>query len=362
MEKVLHTLFLKHHFSDKKAKTLAKVYTENTLDGINSHGINRVKHFIKYVEKGIINVKAEAEKSESFGCIERWDGHFGAGIINATKCMERAITLSKEHGIGLVALRNTNHWMRGGTYGWQAANSGCISIAFTNTQPNMPPWGGKESRLGNNPLVISIPRKEGHVVLDMAMSQFAFGKINSYKLKGEKLPFPGGWDANDKLSNDPEKILDNERGLPIGYWKGSALSMTLDMLATLLSVGNSTYEIGKNKYETGVSQIFISIFPKLFHDTNLQEKLLNEIIQYSHDVEPMETGKRTYYPGEKTLELRNKHLKEGIPVDKEIWQDILNISFEKTRFSSPLFKLKLLNQQSYQLTVYLIACYNFCFN
>src|SRR5690606_16654948 len=332
MENVLRTLFLKYDFTDKKAKTLAKVYTENTLDGVNSHGINRVNSFIEYVEKGIINVKAEAERSESFGCIERWDGHFGAGIINATKCMDRAITLSKEHGIGLVALRNTNHWMRGGTYGWQAANNGCMSIVFTNTQPNMPPWGGKESRLGNNPLIISIPRKEGHVVLDMAMSQFAFGTINNYKLKGEKLPFPGGWDASDMLSNDPEKILDNERGLPIGYWKGSALSMTLDMLATLLSAGNSTSKIGQEIHETGVSQIFISIFTELFHDTSLQEKLLNEIIIYSHDVKPMEPGKQTYYPGEKTLESRNKNLKEGMPVDKEIWKNILNLSFEKTRF------------------------------
>lgn len=75
MENVLRTLFLKYDFTDKKAKTLAKVYTENTLDGVNSHGINRVNSFIEYVEKGIINVKAEAERSESFGCIERWDGH-----------------------------------------------------------------------------------------------------------------------------------------------------------------------------------------------------------------------------------------------------------------------------------------------
>ena len=174
MKKVLFTLFKKYQFSDNKATLLAEVHTENTLYGINSHGINRVPRFIDHVAKGIIDIKAEAEKAETFGSIERWNGNLGAGVINAVKCTNRAVTLAKENGMGLVALRNTNHWMRGGYYGWQAAKEGCISILFTNTQPNMPAWGGQEARIGNNPFVVSIPRKEGHIVLDMALSQFSF--------------------------------------------------------------------------------------------------------------------------------------------------------------------------------------------
>lgn len=226
MQSTLLKLFLKYGFTEEKAQLLARTHTESTLDGVNSHGINRVPLFITYIEKGLINIHEEAEKAEGMGSIERWKGNLGGpGIINGIKCTDRAVALAKENGMGLVALRNTNHWMRGGTYGWRAADQGCISIMFTNTQPNMPPWGGKESRLGNNPFIVSIPRKEGHVVLDMAISQFAFGKINDYKLKGKKLPFPpGGWDDKDQLSTDPEKILIKERGLPIGYWKGSALS------------------------------------------------------------------------------------------------------------------------------------------
>ncbi len=182
LQDVLHKLFIKHQFAEEKARLMAKVTTRNTLDGVDSHGINRVPLFIDYVRKGIVKVDTEAEKVATFGSIERWDGNFGPGIINAVKCTNRAIVLAKEHGMGLVALRNTNHWMRGGAYGWQAADEGCISILFTNTQPNMPPWGAKDSRIGNNPFVISIPRKEGHIVLDMALSQFAFGKINDYIL------------------------------------------------------------------------------------------------------------------------------------------------------------------------------------
>ncbi|WP_339917646.1 3-dehydro-L-gulonate 2-dehydrogenase [Yeosuana marina] len=326
MQDVLFKLFLKYGFTVEKAKSLANTHTENTLNGVNSHGINRVPLFIEYIKKGIIKVDSEAEKIAAFGSIERWDGNLGSGVLNAITCTDRAIYLAKKHGIGLVALRNTNHWMRGGAYGWQAANAGCISILFTNTKPNMPAWGGQDSRIGNNPLVISIPRKEGHVVLDMSLSQFSFGKINEYQLKGEQLPYPGGWDADNELSNDPDKILSNgERGLPIGYWKGSALSMVLDMLATLLSAGNSTYNIGLSEYETAISQIYLCIYPDLFHDKNIQQKLLNEIIDYTHDVTPMKGGHKTYYPGEQALQNKTENLKFGMQVNHDVWQKVLNL-------------------------------------
>lgn len=325
MQDVLYKLFIKYNFPEEKAKSIAKVYSENSLSGVNSHGINRVPLFIEYVEKGLVKVDSEAEKVEIFGSIERWDGKLGPGIINAVKCTNRAIELAKLHGMGMVALRNTNHWMRGGSYGWQAADAGCISILFTNTQPNMPPWGGKDSRLGNNPFIISIPREKGHIVLDMAISQFAFGKINDYKLRGEKLPYMGGWDENNELSNDPEKILKKERGLPIGYWKGSALSMVLDMLATILSAGDSTYKIGLKGYETGVSQVFLCIYPEIFKENNLKEKLLNEIIDYAHDVEPMHPGGKTYYPGEQSKQNRERNLINGIPVTEKVWKEVLDL-------------------------------------
>ncbi|MGB3150092.1 MAG: 3-dehydro-L-gulonate 2-dehydrogenase [Maribacter sp.] len=326
IQAILHKLFLKYKCNDERALLLAKVHAESSLMGVNSHGITRVPLFVEYIQKGLVKVNADAIKVESFGSIERWDGNFGPGISNATTCMDRAVTLAKQNGMGMVALRNTNHWMRGGTYGWQAADAGCISILFTNTQPNMPPWGGKDSRIGNNPFIVSIPREKGHVVLDMSLSQFSFGKINDYKLKGEKLPFSGGWDSKDKLSNDPEEILAKERGLPIGYWKGSALSIVLDMLATLLSAGNSTYKIGAKDYETGISQVYLCIYPKLFNDKELQEKLINEIIDYTHNVEPMRQGESTYYPGEQSTKTRAKNLKEGIPINQDIWKKIKELS------------------------------------
>lgn len=325
MQQVLLDLFINYGFSKNDAASLANIYTENTLVGVNSHGINRVPAFIGHVEKGIVKIGAEAECAGAFGAIERWDGRFGPGILNAMKCTGRSVHLARAHGMGLVALRNTNHWMRGGAYGWQAANAGCIAIMFTNTQPNMPPWGGKDSRIGNNPFIVAIPRKEGHVVLDMAISQFAFGKIKDYQLRGEKLPFPGGWDEHDQLSDDPQKLTTNQRGLPIGYWKGSALSMIIDMLATLLSAGDSTYKISQKEHESGVSQVYLCIDPTRFSDPEISEKLLNEIIDYTHDVAPMNPGDRTYYPGERARLTKERNLKQGMQVSEVIWEQVVGL-------------------------------------
>ena len=325
MQTVLATLFTKYNFPQEQAKTLARIHTESTIDGIYSHGINRIPVFIDYVKKGLINIDTTASKVTAMGSIERWDGNRASGVLNAIKCTNRAVDMAKTHGMGLVALRNTNHWMRGGTYAWQAAEKGCISILFTNTIPNMPAWGGKENRIGNNPLIIGIPRKNGHVVLDMALSQYSFGKMQSLALNDQDLPFDGGWDNDGNLSKDPKAIIDSGKALPVGYWKGSALSMILDMLATLLSAGNSTYKIGLEKDETALSQVFLCIDPSTFKDTEIQEKLLNEIIGFAHDSSPISKGGRTYYPGERTLKQRSKSIKEGMQVNTVIWKKILEL-------------------------------------
>lgn len=328
MKSTLVSLFSKHGFSNEKAKLLAEVHTENTLHGVNSHGINRVPFFIEQLQRGLVIKDTEAEMAERFGSMERWEGKLGPGVINAVKSTNRAIALAKENGMGLVALRNTNHWMRAGYYGWMVAEQNCIGILFTNTEPNMPAWGGKEARLGNNPLVIALPRKKSPIVLDMAMTQFSFGKINEYKLSGEQLPYDGGWDTKGNLTKNPNDILTTKSGLPIGYWKGSALSMVLDMLATLLSAGRSTYKLGLEPYEYGVSQIYMCINPDSFGDASLQEKLMEEIISYTRDTTPTEPNVKTYYPGERSLTNKVKNLKNGMQVSEEIWNKIIDLAIK----------------------------------
>ena len=192
--------FLNLGLSQEKAEKCAEIHTESSLEGIESHGLNRVPRFAEYVQKGWVDINAEPELVGAKGAVENYDGHLGIGTLNATFCMDRAVALAKEHGIGCVALKNTTHWMRGGSYAWQAAQAGLIGLSWTNTESCMPMWGSKVPGVGNNPFCIAIPRKSGPIVLDMAMSQYAYGKLGVYRLAGKQLPFPGGFDKDGNLT------------------------------------------------------------------------------------------------------------------------------------------------------------------
>jgi 3-dehydro-L-gulonate 2-dehydrogenase len=317
-------------FSVARAEVCGRLFAETTCDGVYTHGVNRFPRFVAMIGNGSVDVKALPERISGYGALERWDGRRGVGNLNALAAMERAIELGRAHGVGAVALGNTNHWMRGGTYGWQAAEAGMIGICWTNTMPNLPAWGGREACLGNNPLVIAVPRAKGHVVLDMAMSQFSYGALESYRKRGEPLPVDGGFDAEGHLTRDAAAIEASQRPLPVGYWKGSGLSMVLDMAAAMLSLGRATHELIPDPLlETGVSQMFVTLNPAAAGDMGnaagaaRAERIADEVVASVHGCAPAEAGKRVRYPGEETLRVREENLRLGVPVDEAVWDAIL---------------------------------------
>lgn len=320
LKEALKRVLLTLSFSETKAELCAHVFASNSRDGVYSHGLNRFPVFVELVREGLVNPAAEPECLDRNGLLERWAGHNGLGIYNATQCMDRAITLAKQNGIGCVAIQHTNHWMRGGTYGWQAADAGCIAICFTNAIAGMPPWGGDRPTLGNNPLVIAVPRNEGHVVLDMAMSQYSYGKLQEHQLRNEKLSFPGGHDMQGNLTTDPEAIIHSKRALPIGFWKGSGLALMMDILVATLSGGRSTQDITNDKKEVDVSQVFICINPK-----QIDNAQIDAILTYTKSAGSTDGSHTIAYPGENTLRKRKKNDREGIPVNKEIWESVLKM-------------------------------------
>jgi len=296
---------------EERARLCARLIAESTCDGVPSHGLNLFPRLITMIRSGVVDVRARAGRVSAHGAIERWDGRRGVGALNAHEAMDAAIALSRSHGIGCVALANTNHWMRGGTYGWQAADAGCVGLCWTNTLPNLPPWGADSPRIGNNPLVIAVPRQDGHVVLDMAMSQFSYGALASYRKRGELLPVDGGFDAAGQLTRDPAAIEASKRPLPIGSWKGSGLSMLLDMMAALLSGGRATHEIPADpERETGLSQLFIAVDAASPATQDEASRMIDAIVA--------STGVR--YPGQRAAETRRANLAEGVPVDADAWR------------------------------------------
>ena len=313
-------------FEEKMAADAATVFAQNSLDGIYSHGINRFPRVVSYLDKGEIKPENVATCIDAHGAMERWDGHRGFGPLNAKRAMDRACELAKEYGIGCVALGNNNHWMRGGTYGWLAADNGCIGICWSNTQPNMPAWGGKDRKIGNNPFIYAVPKSNGeHVVVDCAVSQFSYGKIEDCRLNGRQLPVPGGYDTKGNLTTDPAEIEKTWRVLPMGYWKGSGLSIVLDLIATVLTNGNSVSKIGTFGDEVGLTQIMIAIDPSKFNTTEETDAIVDEILADVKSSQPVEENGEVYYPGE--LELKNirENKEKGIPVVEEVWESVLKM-------------------------------------
>ena len=317
-QKILSNL----NFTETKADACATLFASNSLDGLYTHGVNRFPRFVQNVMDGIVIANNEPVKTGGTNALEQWNGQLGPGPLNAITCTDRAIELAKLHGIGCVALANTNHWMRGGAYAWQAAKKGVAFICWTNTIANMPAWGALDSRLGNNPLIMGLPFNDEAIVLDMAISQFSYGAMEKLAMKNQQLEVPGGFNEKGEMTADPTEIIKTNRSLPVGYWKGSGLSLLLDILAAVLSGGKSTFQISKQKSESALSQVFIAIDLQSLQNFPSINGLLQNIIADYHAAAPDGSGKAILFPGERVVKTRKENLLKGIPVNVKIWEQI----------------------------------------
>jgi 3-dehydro-L-gulonate 2-dehydrogenase len=311
--------------SAERAALGARLTAETDRDGVRTHGIARLPRFAEMVRAGRIDPLAEPTPVQAAGAIERWTGHHGPGNLAAYAAMRRATELATQHGIGLVALAESSHWMRAGTYGWQAAEAGYAAMCWTNTLPNLPPWGARSAALGNNPLVIAVPRRGpdgagAAVVLDMAMSQFSYGSLAQYAAQGKALPVPGGYDEAGALTTDAAAIERSQRALPVGFWKGSGLAFVLDVLGAMLAGGKATHEFSADPLaEVGQSQVFLAIAPHALSTLEEMDRLVEGCIASLHAATPMEAGRAARYPGEGTLRTRAESLELGVAVEDGVW-------------------------------------------
>jgi 3-dehydro-L-gulonate 2-dehydrogenase len=325
MQQKFASILRREGFTEEKAQRTAAIFTLNSVDGIYTHGVNRFPRFVKYVRDGFVQANAEPVLQHSFGCIEQWNGNLGPGPLNAEHATDSAMRLASKHGLGCVALSNTNHWMRAGTYAWRAAKKGFVFIGWTNTIANMPAWGGVDAKVGNNPLVMALPHGAEAIVLDMAMSQYSLGHMELSAMRNEILPVNGGFDKEGILTRDPAAILATRRLLPTGYWKGSGMALLLDLLATILTGGLSTAEISKQNVEYGLSQVFIAIdLSKLSNYSSIVAAVENIINDYHRSI-PSDDNKKVTFPGERVLLTRKKNTVNGIPVQLKVWNIITEL-------------------------------------
>lgn len=322
MEKAL----LRRGCPPRKAAKVALEMARNSLEGTYTHGINRFARLLRDIDAGTVRLDVMPVEVNAFGALLSLDGQLGLGVVNAAFAMDRAVSLARAHGIGLAALRNTNHWMRAATYGLQACEAGMAAICFSNTRPNMPAWGASDPRLGNNPLALAFPRPGGHVVLDMAMSQFSYGALELAKLQGRAMQADAGYDRDGNLTRDPSEVLSSGRLLPAGMWKGAGLSLLLDLFAACLSLGNCTAAVGRlGGGERGLSQLFIAVDWAKIAPPAQAQAIADDALSFLLGSRKAPGAGPVRYPGQKAPEVRDRNLREGIPVDDAVWEEILSL-------------------------------------
>jgi 3-dehydro-L-gulonate 2-dehydrogenase len=315
----LTRLFSAERVPAKRSRRLAELYTQASADGVYSHGVHMVPGLLQLLrDKEVAEIRADPRLIAAFSAIERYDGHCGLGVLNAEFCVDRAMTLADAHGIGCVALRNTRHWGRPGNCGWSAAERGFLAICWTNTPPNMPAWPDQGERaIGNNPIVMAAPGKNGeHLVLDMALSQFSFGRMETHRAEGKPLPVVGGVDSSGHPTTDAAAILDGGHPWPIGFWKGSGLAILLDVFAAILADGRDTAALKPGGGDPHVSQVFVAIQPQHLGGRAAAERT-EEILRAFAAKNPA-----SRYPGAAALANRRQSAIEGVYVRDDIWEQV----------------------------------------
>jgi LDH2 family malate/lactate/ureidoglycolate dehydrogenase len=220
---------------DASARLLADTLVQADLWGHPSHGVMRLFWYGRRLETGAMRADVSLAADPAPPALGLIDGQDGIGQVVARAAMDQAIRAAKLHGIGAVAVRNSGHFGTAMYFTRMAAQAGCIGFLSTNASAAMAPWGGREKRIGNNPFSWAAPAgRHPPMMVDMANTAVARGKLYVAKARGE--PIPEGWaiDAEGRATTDPAAGIAGTI-LPMAGHKGYAITMAMEVLSGLLS-------------------------------------------------------------------------------------------------------------------------------
>ena len=308
----------------------AEIGAEVDLCGVHSHGVRLLPVMVENIQTGLTNpdpaVTVLAEQPAS--ALAETDR--GIGRYVSAVGMDMAIERAKTYGIGAVAIRGVAHWGRGYSYAARAARAGMIGLAFTNAIINFPAWGTSTASLGNNPMAIGVPAADGDepVVLDIAMTQTAIGRVREAAESGQRVPLGWGLDRAGQPTTDPEAIVESERFLPMGEHKGSGLAFMIELLTAGLAGGLLCYELGIEDRPTdtsgGSSKLFIAIRP---HGDWLNERATS-LKTHLKSAPPASEQGEAQWPGEGSYRRRTEYLVDGIPIPIKLASDLEELAQE----------------------------------
>ena len=313
--------------SASHAGIVADHLTNAHLAGYDTHGLIRIPQYLNEIKEGFVDPKAEPEVVGNHGGILQIDGHSTFGQVVATKATEMAIEKARDHGVGLVSMGNHSHTGRIGTYPEMAAAAGMATIVFAGWAggqvATQAPFGGREGRLGSNPLAMGFPQTEGApVLLDFSTSITSEGTLRVYRNKEQELPDTWVIDRHGKPSTNPNDFYDGGAQLPVGGMqgghKGFALSLMMALFGGLL--GQIASAPAKHARWNGSTILVIDISRIAPLETILAE--VQKMKKYLKDTPPMDGSRGVFIPGERSAKTRQERLAQGIPIDPNTWGQV----------------------------------------
>ncbi|MBI3978517.1 MAG: Ldh family oxidoreductase [Chloroflexi bacterium] len=326
-------LFVDAGLSREHAETIVRVQTEADLRGMHSHGMRAVPAYVKRIELGIINRRANPRVVSEAGAAAVVDGDAGPGQVVASMAMEICVARAKAHGIGAVAVRNSNHFGAAGYYAMMALPD-LIGFATTNGNLFMAPAGGTAPVVGNNPIAYAIPTaEEPPIVLDVATSVVAGGKIELAAAEGDALPTGWALDAEGNPTAELSKALAGlgvPLGAPLAGHKGFGLALAMEALAAGLSgarIGQEhTVEVERGPRPWDEGHFFLAIDPSLFTPLPEFKRRTDQLVREVRSSPPASAADRVRAPGDLGWARRERGLQDGIPMPASIVRHLRDLA------------------------------------
>ena len=322
-----------------EAKTIAERLCGSNLKGHDSHGIVRVPRYVLWMEWGWVFPNIKPELIVDSGALALIDAKQGFGQVAGEFAVDEGINRAKLHGVSVVGLKNSGHLGRIGDWSERAADAGLVSLHFVNVRGSLlvAPFGGSDRRGSTSPLSIGVPSKDtDHIILDMATSTVAEGKVMVAQKGGKPLPSGALIDSNGNLTINPEVMYGkiNENEVPnsengtgaitaFGLHKGSGINFMMEMLGGALTGSGVSAGIDdkeKRKFANGM----LSLYVKVDNMVNF-EYFLNEVRSYADFVRsspPANKNEKVLIPGDKEISTYKDRLANGLPVAPIVWQNI----------------------------------------
>ncbi len=319
--------------SQEHAKLLTDTLIQADLRGVHTHGVTRLPSYVKRYQTGEINPRPSIKVVKESGATAVIDGNDGLGLIVGYPAMELAMDKASDYGVGVVTVRNSNHLGMLAYWSMMALERDMIGYATTNATPIMAPWGGITPSHGNNPFSYAIPAgSKWPLVLDVAISVVAKGKVRLAALKNESIPMGWAMNKDGEPTTDVQAAM-NGLMMPIAGHKGYGMGLVSDVLCGVLSGGLFGIDIATAGTEgstrkMGFCHFFMALDIGHFIPVVEFKKRVDKLVSMMKASQLAPGQSKIYLPGEIEFETKRLRIKEGIPYSKAIIKQLKNLAEE----------------------------------